>query len=172
MKTAKDIALIGMYTALLIGAQFVLSYVSGVEIVTVLFAPFCYKYGFKKGLILSISFSLIRCLIFGFIIDVVILYLIYYPLLCLVFSSLGKVFKSNYTIINLFIIIVASACMTAIFTLLSDVITPLLYGYTLKAWQAYFIASLPVMTTQCIIVAITFVLFFVPIQKLLNLIKF
>ena len=171
MKTAKEIALVGMYTALLIGAQFVLSFVSGVEIVTVLFSAFCYKYGLKKGLILSISFSLIRCFIYGFILDVVVLYLVYYPLLCLTFAYLGKLFKNKYTVINLIIIILASVIMTALFTLLSDVITPLLYRYTFNAWKAYFVASLPVMATQCVVVPITFALLFLPIQKLLNLSK-
>ena len=171
MKTAKEIAFIGMYTALLIGAQFVLSFVSGIEIVTVLFSAFCYKYGVKKGLILAISFSLIRCFIYGFILDVVILYLVYYPILCLTFAYLGKLFKSNFTVIKLIIIILTAVVMTALFTLISDIITPLLYCYTLNAWKAYFIASLPVMATQCVVVPITFVLLFVPIQKLLNISK-
>ncbi len=171
MKTAKEIALIGMYTALLIGAQFVLSFVSGVEIVTILFASFCYKYGLKNGLILSISFSLIRCFIYGFILDIVLLYLIYYPLLSVVFAYLGKALKAKYTIKNLIIVVIVAICMTALFTLISDVITPILYSYSLTAWKVYFLASLPVMATQCFVVAITFSLFFIPVQKLLDLVK-
>ncbi len=171
MKTAKDIALIGMYIALLIGSQFILSFISGVEIVTILFASFCYKFGFKKGLVLAVGFSLLRCIIFGFILDVVILYLVYYPLLCLVFSYLGKIFKGKFSIINLVIIVLVATVMTMVFTLLSDVITPLLYGYSIKAWQLYFTASLPVMITQSVAIAITFLVAFYPIQKLFNLIN-
>ena len=171
MKTAKDIAFTGMYVALLIGSQFILSFISGIEIVTILFSVFCFKYGLKKGLILAIAFSLIRCFIFGFILDVVILYIVYYPLLCLVFSFLGKTLKEKHSFKNLIIVTAVAVVMTIIFTMLSNVITPLIGGYSQKAWQIYFTASLPVMTVQCASVAVTFVVLFYPVQKLLNLIK-
>lgn len=171
MKTAKEIAFIGMYVALLIGSQFILSFISGIEIVTILFSAFCFKYGLKKGLILAIAFSLLRCFIFGFILDVVILYLTYYPLLCLVFSCLGKTLKEKYSFKNLIIVVLVAVIMTILFTMISNLITPLIYGYSQKAWQIYFTASLPVMLVQCVSVAITFIILFYPVQKLFNLIK-
>ena len=78
MKSAKKIILPGVFTALLIGGQFALSGISGIEIVTVLLLTFVYKYGIKQGLFVANAFSLIRCFIFGFIPSVLILYLIYY----------------------------------------------------------------------------------------------
>ena len=66
MKTAKDIALTGVYTALLIGAQVALSALSGIEVVTVLLLSFCYCFGIARGLAVANSFSLLRCLVFGF----------------------------------------------------------------------------------------------------------
>ncbi len=49
MKAAKEIALVGVFTALLIGGQFVLSGISGVEIVTVLLLSFSYCFGIRMG---------------------------------------------------------------------------------------------------------------------------
>ena len=50
MNSAKKIILLGVFTALLIGGQFTLSGISGIEIVTVLLLTFVYKYGIKQGL--------------------------------------------------------------------------------------------------------------------------
>ncbi len=171
MKTAKEIAFIGTYTALLIGSQLVLSFIAGIEIVTVLFSAYCFKFGLKKGIILGVAFSLLRCFVFGFILDAIILYLIYYPLICLVFTFLGKALKDKASVKNLIIVTLTAVIMTACFTLLSDLITPLLYSYSLNAWKVYFLASLPVMLSQCICVTVTFIIGFYPVQKLLNLIK-
>lgn len=49
MRTAKEIALIGVFTALLISGQFVLSGLSGIEIVTVLLLSFSYYFGIRRG---------------------------------------------------------------------------------------------------------------------------
>ena len=64
MKTAKDIALTGVYTALLIGAQVALSALSGIEVVTVLLLSFCYCFGIARGLAVRI-FSFRSHFIFG-----------------------------------------------------------------------------------------------------------
>ena len=60
MNTAKKIILPGVFTALLIGAQLVLSGISGVELVTVLLLTFVYKYGIKQGVLVATAFSLLR----------------------------------------------------------------------------------------------------------------
>ena len=64
MKTAKQLALIGEFLALLIAGQYLLSGVAGVEIVTVLFASFCFYFGIINGVICASLFSLLRCFIF------------------------------------------------------------------------------------------------------------
>ena len=66
MLKTKDLALIGLYTALLIGGQIAFASISGVEIVTLLFASFCFYFGVVRGAILGTVFSLMRCLVFGF----------------------------------------------------------------------------------------------------------
>ncbi len=66
MRSAKEITILGLFVALLIGGQFVLSGISGIEIVTVLFTSFCFYFGIVRGLVVATAFSLLRCFIFGF----------------------------------------------------------------------------------------------------------
>ena len=96
--SAKKIILPGVFTALLIGGQLALSGISGIEVVTVLLLTFVYKYGIGQGLLVANSFSLLRCFIFGFMPNVIVLYLIYYNIFVLVFGFLGKVFRHEYSI--------------------------------------------------------------------------
>ena len=83
---------------MLIGGQLALSGISGIEIVTVLLLTFVYKYGIGQGLLVANSFSLLRCFIFGFMPNVLILYLVYYNLFVIVFGIVGKMFKHQYSI--------------------------------------------------------------------------
>lgn len=139
---AKKIILPSVFTALLIGGQFVLSGISGVEVVTVLLLTFTYKYGIKQGLLVANAFSLLRCFVFGFMPNVIILYLVYYNLFVIVFGLLGKAFKSEYGVKKHIIIILVALLMTALFTMFDNLLTPLFYGFTLNATKAYFVASL------------------------------
>ena len=86
MNSAKKIILPGVFTALLIGGQLVLSGISGIEIVTVLLLTFVYRYGIGQGLFVANAFSLLRCFIFGFMPNVILLYLIYYNIFVFVFG--------------------------------------------------------------------------------------
>ena len=169
MKSAKKIILPGVFTALLIGGQFALSGISGIEIVTVLLLTFVYKYGIKQGLFVANAFSLIRCFIFGFIPSVLILYLIYYNLFVIVFGLIGNLFNHKYNIKNHAILIGVAIIMTAIFTLTDNILTPLTYGFTINATKAYFYASLYTLIPQIICSIIT-VLFIFPI--LLKVLEF
>lgn len=89
MKT-KQLAYCAVMTALLIALQYVFSFVSGVELVTVIFLCFCYIFGARCGLLTAAAFSLLRCFLFGFIPNVIALYLIYYCLFAAVFGIAGK----------------------------------------------------------------------------------
>lgn len=89
MKTVQ-LAFCAVMTALLIAVQYALGFVSGIELVTVLFLSFCYVFGVKCGLLTGAAFSLLRCLLFGFVPNIVLLYLIYYSLFALLFGFLGK----------------------------------------------------------------------------------
>lgn len=87
---ASRIALCAVFVALLIAVQYVMSYVPGVELVTVLMLCFCYAAGPVAGMASATCFTLLRCLLFGFVPNVVILYLVYYNLFALLFGFLGK----------------------------------------------------------------------------------
>ncbi len=155
MRAAKEIALVGMFTALLIGGQFVLSGISGVEIVTVLLLAFSYHFGIRRGLFVANAFSVLRCFVFGFFPTVIILYLIYYNLFVLVFGALGLRFKKQYNVKTHILLIVTACFMTAFFTALDDIITPLFYRYSSDAMKAYALASLSAMIPQVICTVLT-----------------
>ena len=150
MRAAKEIALVSVFTALLIGGQLALSGISGVEIVTVLLLSFSYYFGVRRGLFVANAFSLLRCFIFGFFVNVIILYLVYYNLFVIIFGLFGKRVKKKLNI-KVHIVLVVSACiMTIAFTGLDDIITPLYYGFSLDAAKAYAIASLAAVVPQLI----------------------
>lgn len=163
--TAKELAFIALMTALLIACQLALSAVQGVEVVTVLFLSFCYSFGVRRGLVVANCFSLLRCLLFGFFPTVVILYIVYYNLFALVFGLAGRALKGVSPLVRLVILIVAAAAMTALFTLLDDLITPLFFGYSPRAAKVYFYNSLLVLAVQPVCAAVTVALLFEPLRR-------
>lgn len=163
---AKDFALVGVYTALLIGGQFALSFVAGIEIVTVLFVAFAFHFGHVKSLLVANAFCVLRCFVFGFFPSVIVLYLIYYNLLVLVFAFIGKRFKQTLTPLRTAIVILVAAICTICFTLIDDVITPLFYSFDSQTAYAYFITSLYTMATQTACTLVTVTLIFPPLNKL------
>lgn len=169
MSAAKNISLIGIFTALLIGAQFALSAVSGVEVVTVLLISFAFYFGLGKSLLAVNAFSILRCFIFGFFADIIILYLVYYNLFVLVFGLLGVKFKHTLTAGRLAVIIAAAVVMTVLFTVLSDIITPLYYRFNWEEAKAFALASLTAVIPQTVCTFLT-TLFILPILiKVYNL---
>lgn len=158
MRTAKEIALISVFTALLIGGQFVLSGISGVEIVTVLLLSFSYYFGVRRGLLVANAFSLLRCFIFGFFVNVIILYLVYYNLFVIVFGILGFKLKKELNMKLLALIVIIASLLTVIFTVLDDIITPLYYGFSIDAMKTYAIASLAAVVPQVICTVLTVIL--------------
>ena len=89
MRTSKECAYLAVFAALLIAAQICLAFLPGVEIVTALFIVYSFVFGVRRGVLAAVAFSLLRQLIFGFFPTVLILYLVYYPLLALLFGFLG-----------------------------------------------------------------------------------
>lgn len=171
MKSAKEIIIPAVFTAMLIGTQLVLSGVAGVEIVTVLLLTFTYVFGLKQGFIVANAFSLLRCLLFGFFVNVVFLYLVYYNLFVLVIGLLSRVFKQRYSIIIHVLLTVVAVGLTACFTLLDDFITPLLYSYSAYATKLYFTASLTVMVPHMICALATVAVLFLPLYGVLKFAK-
>lgn len=113
--TAKNIAYIAVMTALLIGGQFALSFVAGVEIVTVLLLCFAAYFGIIIGVTTSVCFCTLRCLIWGFMPNVVLLYFIYFPLFALSFGLLGKVKDQTFDDAKVRLLIAVNALLFIIF---------------------------------------------------------
>lgn len=161
---AKDLALIGVFTALLLGGQFALHFVAGIEVVTVLILSFAFYFGYVRSLIVVNAFCILRCFIFGFFPTVVILYFIYYNLFALIFAFIGKRFGGTLSPLKVVFITAAAALCTVCFTLLDDVITPLFYRFDRDAAKAYFVASLYTMATQTVCTIITVALLLPPLN--------
>lgn len=168
MNSAKKIILPGVFTALLIGGQLALSGISGIEVVTVLLLTFVYRFGIGQGLLVANSFSLLRCFIFGFMPNVIVLYLIYYNIFVLVFGFIGKLFRHEYSIKKHIIVLFLSIIMTALFTLTDNSLTPLIYGFTVNAAKAYFVASLYTVIPQIICTFVTVLIIFPVLIKVLR----
>ena len=160
--SVKSIALCGMFVALLIGAQFALAWAPNVEVVTVLLLSFSLYFHKWNGMLVATVFSVVRCVIFGFYPTVIILYIVYYNAFAFLFGTVGEKLGKSLTLIQFIIIIVLTVIMTACFTLLDDVITPVFYGIDFKG---YFLASLPFMLTQCISSVVTVTFLLIPLLK-------
>lgn len=164
-KTAKDIAFIAIMTALLIAAQLALSAVQGIEVVTILFLSYCYVFGTRRGIVVANCFSLLRCLLFGFMPNVVLLYVIYYNLFAVVFGIIGHLTCKIKEWKSLVISVILVAVMTVLFTLIDDLITPLILMYGAKGWRVYFYNSLITMAVQTICAVVTTSLLFLPLRR-------
>lgn len=158
---AKECAFVAVFVALVIAAQLVLSFLPGVEVVTVLFVSYAFVMGWKRGVIAACVFSLLRQIVFGIFPVVLILYLIYYTLLALCFGALGKRIKRTTKFLPL---LVAIACVGTVgFTMLDNLLTPLWYGYGAKAARLYFYSSLPFMIPHVICTAVSVACLFLPL---------
>lgn len=166
MKTHKDLALIGVFTAILISGQFALFAVSGIEIVTVLFASFAFYFGIIRGLAVATAFSLLRCLVFGFFPNILILYLVYYNLFAVVIGLIGKKMNKEISVVKVIIVVAVCVVLTALFTGLDNIITPLFFGMTGETLTAYWTLSLTAVIPQIICCIITVRVLFPPLVKL------
>ena len=171
MKTAKEITISGLFIALLIGGQFALSGISGIEVVTVLITSFCFYFGVFRGVIVATAFSLLRCFIFGFFPNVIVLYLIYYNLIAVGFGLIGKAFNKTVNLKKLIIIVLTAVAFTVLFTVLDVSLTALFYGFTFTALKTYFLVGVPTLTFQLICVTASVTLLFIPLLKVYKTIK-
>lgn len=87
---AKEVAVCSVMTAILIGGQAAFAPVSGIEIVTVLLLTFSWSFGPRPGVLTAISFSILRCFLWGFHPPTIALYLLYYPLFAFLFGMIGQ----------------------------------------------------------------------------------
>ena len=172
MNKTKFVVRVAMCVALLIAGQLALSSVSGIEIVTVMLLCFCYCYGVRHGIAIATTFSLLRCFVFGFQINVIVLYLVYYNLFAIFFGWLGARFTGKNALLKTVIVVASAVVFTAMFTLLDDVITPLIYGFNENATRVYFYQSLTAMIPQTVCAAVTVSLLFHPLTKVVQKVNF
>ena len=157
-----------MCVALLIGGQMALSGVSGIEIVTVMLLCFCFHYGVRHGIAVATTFSLLRCFFFGFQINVIVLYLVYYNVFALFFGWLGKRITGRISLPKLCVIVASAMVFTVLFTMLDNVITPLIFAFHKNAAAVYFAQSLYALVPQTICTMATVSILFVPLTKILQ----
>ena len=172
MKQTKFIVLVAMSVALLIAVQMALSALTGIELVTVILLCLCFCYGSRTGLAIATTFSLLRCFYFGFQIHIIVLYLVYYNLFALFFGWLGKRFAGKITLVRHGIVVACAVVFTAMFTLLDDIITPLICGFHPNAAKVYFLQSLTAMVPQMICAAVTVALLFIPLTRVIRKVNF
>jgi len=172
MNKTKFVVRVAMCVALLIAGQLALSSVTGIEIITVMLLCFCDCYGIRHGIATATTFSLLRCFVFGFQINVIVLYLVYYNLFALFFGWLGARFTGKNALLRTVMVVASAVVFTAMFTLLDDVITPLIYGFNENATRAYFYQSLTAMIPQMICTAVTVMLLFHPLTRVIKKVNF
>ena len=97
--------------------------------------------------------------------------MLYYPLFAACFGLLGNALYRRTGVRVQMLLTVLAVLFTALFTLLDDAVTPLLYGYTKEAALAYFLASLPTMAVQTVCAAVTVLLLFRPLLFILKRVK-
>ena len=172
MNKTKFVVRVAMCVALLIAGQLALSSVTGIEIVTVMLLCFCYCYGIRHGVAIATTFSLLRCFAFGFQVNVIALYLIYYNLFAIFFGWLGARFTGKNALLKTVVVVVSAVIFTVLFTLLDDVITPLIYGFSENAAKVYFYQSLTAMIPQTVCTAVTVTLLFHPLTRVIKKVNF
>jgi len=161
-----------MCVAMLIGGQLALTSISGIEIVTVMMLTFCYCYGSRHGVAVATAFSLLRCFVFGFQINVIVLYLVYYNLFAIFFGWLGKRFSGETSLLKTVAVVASAVAFTVLFTLLDDIITPLIGGFHPNAAKVYFLQSFTAMIPQSVCTLVTVSVCFVPLTKVIQKFKF
>ena len=172
MNKTKFIVRVAMCVAMLIGGQFALSSVTGIEIVTVMMLCFCYCYGIRCGIAIATTFSLLRCFVFGFQINVIVLYLIYYNLFAFFFGWLGRRFTGEASLVKTVIVVASAVVFTVFFTLLDDIVTPLINAFHYKAAYVYFVGSLAAVIPQSVCTLVTVSICFHPLTKVIKKIDF
>ena len=168
-KSAKEISYASIAVAVLISSQLALSAISGIEVVTAIFALYCFVFGVVRGIVVANVFSLIRCLIFGFFPQVVLLYLIYYNVFAVGIGVLGKVIKDQKIWLKIVVLTLISCVFTVGFIWIDNLLNVLLFSLSPTASQIYIAQSLPAMFRQLICVGVTVPTLFYPLYKVFTI---
>ena len=170
IRSAKEVARTAVFVATVIGSQYALSAVPFVEVVSLLFICYAFVFGVVRGVVAAVAFALLRQLLFGFYPVVLILYLVHFSMLSVVFGLLPKWCKWKGWKLLLIATVLGAVC-TACFTLLDNLLPPWYYGYTPKAAQIYFNASIPFLIGQTVCACVSVAGLFIPLTKALYFVK-
>ncbi|MBR2384648.1 MAG: hypothetical protein IKA99_03455 [Clostridia bacterium] len=168
-KSAKEIAYVGITVALLIGGQLAFSAISGVEIVTAIFAVFCLVLGAVRGVVVAIAFSLVRCFVFGFFPQVILLYLVYYNLFAIVVGLLGVAIRGKRELVKIVLLTCVVVVLTGCFTFIDNFFNIWLLKLPPVAVKIYVAQSIPVAISQMVCACVTVPLFYYPLNKVFTI---
>lgn len=168
MQKTKFIVRVALCVAMLIGIQLALSGISGIELVTAMLLCMCFCYGSRTGITIATVFSLLRCFVFGFQVNIIVLYLIYYNLFAAFFGWLGTRFTGKITLPKRAFIVASAMAFTVCFTLLDNVITPLIFAFHPNAAKVYFLQSLTALIPQTICAMVTVSVLFTPLTRVIQ----
>ena len=134
---AKKIALTAVLAALIIGGKWALVALPNIEIVTILIATFAFVFGFFVSLTATVIFVLEETLVWGFH-TWAISYFIYWPLVAIIFSTLGLVIKKP----SIWIFTVVAVSLTIFFGFLTSLIQVGLFSgrferFWVRFWLVY-----------------------------------
>lgn len=162
---AKKVALIAVCASLIEGGKFALSFIPNVEIVTLLCAVFGYSFG-PLGVISVYIFVGIETLIYGFN-TWVISYLIYWPLVSVIFMFFGrKKFK------NIIVLTIVGVLLTVFFGVLTSLIDVGLltgsYNNFFPRFAIYYARGAVFYVIQIVCNLILFPVAFIPLTKVIE----
>ncbi len=92
---ARDVALIGLLSAIVTSGKLALSFIPNVEIVTLLFIVYTVVFGYKHIILVSVIFTTTEILLYGFSTWILMYYLIW-PILILITEFIKRKTKSEY----------------------------------------------------------------------------
>ena len=164
-------AVVAVFTALLLAAQYALWFVKGVELVTVLLLVFSYRFGVRCGVLSAVAFSLLRCLLFGFFPNVVLLYLLYYPLFAACFGLLGNALYRRTGVRVQMLLTCSPFCSQRSSRSSTMPSRPFCTAIRRKRRSPTSLASLPTMAVQTVCAAVTVLLLFRPLLFILKRVK-
>ena len=154
---ARTVALVGICAASIECGKLALMALPNIEVVSILIALFSYSFGFS-GLLATFIFVLIEPLLFGFG-SWFISYLIYWPLLSLVFLFLGKIKMKNRWLIT-----VIAVTMTFLFGVISSLVDiglfSGLYEDFFTRFFIYYVRGIPFYVLQIATNAVIFPMLF------------
>ena len=170
-KSAKEIAYVGIMVALLIGGQLAFSAISGVEVVTAIFAVFCFIFGPVRGVVVATAFSLVRCFVFGFFPQVIFLYLIYYNLFAIIIGVLGVLIKNRGELLKIVFLTCVAVFLTGCFTGIDNILNVWIFKLPKVAIKIYIAQSVPIMISQMICAMVTVPLLYYPLKTVFETVK-